>query len=825
MQYFILLSTNRLSELHLSVEGMAELLRKEEEIQKKKISERDGFSATRVEDMLALSRVNMKVRKAQIQKLKKLNKSTVRKSTDAMKTRAEKRNSAKRKQTESSHTETAKLSENLKDDSRSLPLFSPNGSDFRRNRLNPSNGFVQDLEEKISRQRRSFHRLAGARARFERKPSVDMDSGILDVPSFKFWSSAQAIFNDEELATELKGNSIKISLQPNRPHWSLREATAANEPEHHTAISHNLKLSPKAPALIRNSVAEYISEFARSRTNFERVASMSLNTVLHTGGWLTIKPITALNLPEVYTGMFVKVRYGSEVLLSETVDARVTPTWYRPEAMVRNEDGMIISLTDYAAEEEIEDLCSNDLHIHVAPQKTSGSIRLSVIGERSQTQLHARTELGILDLPLGASIAACIDRSNSSIITQEEVESASIFAACYVRWFPLISPKDALQVEGDRGLSTRPPDTEKTNDDMFRDYFAPCIKLALSWSPDDEEDTNTKTATRKNPPLSSNGNSDGIPSPPSHSLVQSYVNADIGRISVALIDSQRSRELLSLNIQDIDLRYWTTISKTRVAMTVGWLQLDFQDSVREPVVLAPTPTDFLVPVLQTMAVKDNNRSGSDIISLDFIDVSLAELDLTIEEKLIFDISGFFDSIRNRKGARLHARAGLESEGRSKQAFDGQSLVGVVPSARSHPSMRSLLELNFSESTKKESKMYIRQVSAGTALDLEKQRIRVATFCCSCTLKFIQRWTSLTFPAPIPRRSRIFQLFLGVIKVNLSYLRGKSLAEGWTEMLNFAGGEYLLEEQSFDKNRQDVFQSWQKHTFDEERHAEGEGEYW
>ena len=34
------------------------------------MSEKDGFSATRVEDMLALSRVNMKERKAQIEKLK-----------------------------------------------------------------------------------------------------------------------------------------------------------------------------------------------------------------------------------------------------------------------------------------------------------------------------------------------------------------------------------------------------------------------------------------------------------------------------------------------------------------------------------------------------------------------------------------------------------------------------------------------------------------------------------------------------------------------------------------------------------------------------------
>jgi hypothetical protein len=62
-----------------------------------------------------------------------------------------------------------------------------------------------------------------------------------------------------------------------------------------------------------------------------------------------------------------------------------------------------------------------------------------------------------------------------------------------------------------------------------------------------------------------------------------------------------------------------------------WLQVDHQDdNSREPILLAPTPNDFLFPVFQAFAVKDNIRSA-EVVSFDFIDISVAEFDLTLEE--------------------------------------------------------------------------------------------------------------------------------------------------------------------------------------------------
>jgi hypothetical protein len=175
--------------------------------------------------------------------------------------------------------------------------------------------------------------------------------------------------------------------------------------------------------------------------------------------------------------MFVKLRYGSEVLVSETVDAKVNPTWQKPDE-IRKER------THPPSELRVGTRGGNqgDLHIHVAPQKTSGSIQLSVIGERSNKRLLTKAELGVLALPLGATIAACID-------SMEESRSSSPSNPTtpkYVRWFPLLSPKDAVPVEGDRGLRLRPPESEKKSDDLFHEYFAPCIQLSISWWPDVE---------------------------------------------------------------------------------------------------------------------------------------------------------------------------------------------------------------------------------------------------------------------------------------------------------------------------------------------------
>jgi hypothetical protein len=213
-----------------------------------------------------------------------------------------------------------------------------------------------------------------------------------------------------------------------------------------------------------------------SRTQFDRSCRRILGCVLNPGGWLTIRPIVAMNLPDSYNGMYVKVSHGSEVQVSETVDAKVSPKWSsasagssstskvkgrRKASLTQQPDTMFASSFEFS---------ENDLHLHVEPQQTGGSIRLSVIAERYKTKV----ELGVVNIPVGAAIAACIDTAQDMELSGYNTHNA---IPMYTRWFPLMEPQLTVPVAGDMGLSTRAQENEQLRDNMFQ--YAPCIQLSL----------------------------------------------------------------------------------------------------------------------------------------------------------------------------------------------------------------------------------------------------------------------------------------------------------------------------------------------------------
>lgn len=128
--------------------------------------------------------------------------------------------------------------------------------------------------------------------------------------------------------------------------------------------------------------------------------------------------------------MFIKLRYDNLTMISETVDCRVAPIWTRDDdSNIRQNDPsqfhqkkrMKRSLLKRKSKSdtgpnELADLTEfinplarwgrprkNDLQIEVAPFETSKSLRLSVIGERIQSNV----ELGILDIELGPALECC----------------------------------------------------------------------------------------------------------------------------------------------------------------------------------------------------------------------------------------------------------------------------------------------------------------------------------------------------------------------------------------------------------------------------------
>lgn len=117
----------------------------------------------------------------------------------------------------------------------------------------------------------------------------------------------------------------------------------------------------------------------------------------------------------------------------------------------------------------------NDLKIQVEPFETSKSLRLTVIGE---SPLQVNVEIGVLEIPLGAALECCAQSLEDFEEDRKKPRPKGLLPA-YIRWYPLMSPSDCVPIEGDMGKHIRPLETEKLHDNMFEEYFSPCIKLAM----------------------------------------------------------------------------------------------------------------------------------------------------------------------------------------------------------------------------------------------------------------------------------------------------------------------------------------------------------
>jgi C2 domain/SHR-binding domain of vacuolar-sorting associated protein 13 len=566
------------------------------------------------------------------------------------------------------------------------------------------------------------------------------------IKQFRSWIVAQGVLNDANLQLATKHSHFHISLvQKSEPDVGKLDDdiddSAAFKDTHiaqescRPFVLKKLNLPSFAPNKMKQQArarAEGVYDF---RNKFERACKRSLQAVLNPGGWLTIRPITALNLTDSFTGMHVKLRYGGEVVTNQTVDARVTPCWTFEEALFddysnkhRVAPTSITSTSNHHTPPEFQ-LKDNDLQVYVEPQKTSGSLRLSVVGER----LNLKSELGVLHIPLGSAISCCVESMEDSLEAQH---SAITPFPMYTRWFPLMSPNDSVSVDGDMGYSFKPEETEQLRDSMFTNYFTPCIKLAFIWQPNQQEVMGQGIPLRGREEFSSVSLGENRCYELESPLTENYFNADFARVSLSLIDSQRALELLSLALCDIDIRFSVTKAKTRIGFVIGWIQVDHQDPMaREPVVLAPTPVEHPQPTLQFLAVKDNLRSKGNVLSYEYIGVSLQELDLTVEEAWMFGVWEFIVSvIRRREGKRKVNGSAAMTE---KKRRDRHFLLSTTTKFR--PGSRKTLNLECNPQSSLHT-ILLGENASGELLNDNKVYVE--------------------------------QLLLGFVKVNLSYSKGK-----------------------------------------------------
>jgi hypothetical protein len=578
----------------------------------------------------------------------------------------------------------------------------------------------------------------------DRKREIAMQnyvsSGSFPLTSFKSWLDAQKLVNDKDLKAQVDKEAVHVRLSLSSRRKKIN--SQALDRSENNVVPFTV-IPPLFSLNAHSKSVQYSKSFSESRRSFERFSRCALRVALNPGGWLTIRPIQAKNLPDSSSGMSVKVQYDTRSQSSETVDSTVSPTWFKELNAV--EDSRRADAMEYLP---------GDLHFYIPPQRTNGYLRLSIIAEGRHQGITTKSEVGVLHIPLGGAIAACVNAVEDFLVLGKTHEGAD--SPIYIRWFPLKQPQDEIPVEGDQLFGRQPTESEKIESDQFTEYFTPCVQLGLIWSPDVGRDEESKDENES-------GVQSHHPRPVGvfASQVKRYINADFNQVSCALIDSRRSTELLSCTLTDIDIRHWVTVSKSRYGVSLGWFQFDQQnESAREPVVLCPTQKGVLTPVLQMLAVKDNMRSEMNVLSFDFVDFSISEFDLSIEERFLFQLSDFFAALR------LRAKTQNSKDWRKTRE---ETNIAMLEEKSDEPSLFSVVsELSSNEQT--DQRVYIQQ------------------------------------------------LCLGVLKFNISYMKGKKertifdLQEEWNESQGVSGP---LRQQQQQQNDSDAFRRWSQNTSHDE----------
>ena len=723
LDYFLLLSETRLSELRDSIDGMAIQLERKREEDQKQMEQMDGFRAVRLNNPAGKRSKNSETHESR--------ESGVLRLFEPVLSRAKK----------SIALVTDVIPSNkltsLNTKSRLPPALEYTSKPEECHEVG-SSASGGELEDLIVRKRHEIqsgllNQMIDKRREIAMRNYVS--SGHFPLSSFKSWTDAQKLVNDKDFDVTVDGDSIQVRLNPSSRRKELTDQTRANE--HGPRIESVIVPAILSPSAFAKSMI-YASRFCESRKNFERSARCSLRVALNPGGWLTIRPIQAKNLPDSSSGMSVKVQYDTKSQTSETVDSTVFPTWFKGNS----------SVPDSPRADAMEYL-PGDLHFYIPPQRTNGYLRLSVNAESRHQGIVTKTEIGVLQIPLGGAIAACVN-SVEDYLLQESIETKQD-SPIYIRWFPLKKPEDEIPVEGDQLFGRQPSESEKPEPDQFAEYFTPCIQLGLIWSPEVARESNGRNIDNEE-----EEDHHLRPGGVFSSQVQRYFNADFSQISVALIDSQRATELLSCTVTDVDVRHWVTKAKSRYGVAVGWFQFDQQnENAREPVVLAPTQKGVLTPVFQILSVKDNMRSKTEVVSFDFIDVSLSEFDLSIQERFLFELYDFFASLRLRSRVnKPHGRKSIKMDAKAS-LMKGDEIE--------EPSLLSVIaDLGSSEQA--------------------------------------------------DRRVYIQQLCLGVLKFNISYFKGKKESKKSYEINDWASAQELRTQEH---SESDALRRWSQNTSNDE----------
>jgi len=260
----------------------------------------------------------------------------------------------------------------------------------------------------------------------------------------------------------------------------------------------------------------------------------------------------------------------------------------------------------------------------------------------------ARVELNIFDL-----LDCLVGEDNDAYYRQP-------------RYFPLFNASELIPAEFDEmARFMKSSMSEQLSYGPFG-YNRPCIKLRIRWLPNSDLYTQTMMT---NPLLPTE-----VPAGPTMDATPRYWRMQLPSISVAIVDSKNSRELMQISLNGLDYR-GCYIPKQIIdqSMVVISFQIDNQLSdATAQVLLAATPKKRPLPVARFFVRQNQtDKQTSTLTSIEHISVYVEELDLKLEQEMVLACGAVLQDAQ--ESLRRNGAVGAENE----RGFSLLNLLGLA----------------------------------------------------------------------------------------------------------------------------------------------------
>ena len=229
--------------------------------------------------------------------------------------------------------------------------------------------------------------------------SNNLDEDVIDSdsePRFRTWKEAQIFLSDNQFVYNYFDNEVLFNATYDKKEEIELPVTHKSRDKKVLSFTEMLLCLPiKSPRSLRDKYRLYAEQLDLSISSFIKVAKRSIKSVSLLAGMLTVRPISALNLPETNNKLHVKLSFGAISLMTKSVDNTICPTWGRIDTRLgdgKRSDKLKRSLTRSSILREnnqgVEDDDSkNDLELFIDAFGTNGVLRLAGKFEKIKIQL------------------------------------------------------------------------------------------------------------------------------------------------------------------------------------------------------------------------------------------------------------------------------------------------------------------------------------------------------------------------------------------------------------------------------------------------------